>query len=144
MPCFNYYIVIPRQHRDYRTITALSLRLHPRESGQLSISPIIPQNHGITTRKLVPITGQASSSLEFVFVFENSNLNQIKYCSSFLLCLQGQPELCGRYHLLQSCFSFFPSHIFNFCIYFKCFFLYLYIYLYISQYVRVPFLPFNL
>ena len=28
-------------------------------------------------------------------------------CSSFFLCLQGQPELCGSYHLLQSCFSFF-------------------------------------
>ena len=26
---------------------------------------------------------------------------------SFFLCLQGQPELCGSYHLLQSCFSFF-------------------------------------
>ena len=29
----------------YRTITALSLGLRPRESGLLS--PIIPQNHGI-------------------------------------------------------------------------------------------------
>ena len=29
------------------------------------------------------------------------------FCSSFFLCLQGQPELCGSYHLLQSCFSFF-------------------------------------
>ena len=27
-------------------------------------------------------------------------------CSSFFLCLLGQPELCGSYHLLQSCFSF--------------------------------------
>ena len=31
----------------------------PRESGQLST--IIPQNHGITTRKMVPIMGRASS-----------------------------------------------------------------------------------
>ena len=54
-----YKIVIPWQHRDYRTITSLSLGLRSRESGQLST--IIPQNHGITTRKMVPITGRASS-----------------------------------------------------------------------------------
>ena len=41
-----YIIVIPWQHRDYRMITALSLGLRTRESGQLST--IIPQNHGIT------------------------------------------------------------------------------------------------
>ena len=37
------------------------------------------------------------------------NPNQIQsiFLSSFFLCLQGQPELCGSYHLLQSCFSFF-------------------------------------
>ena len=29
------------------------------------------------------------------------------FCSSFFLCLQGQSELCGSYHLLQSWFSFF-------------------------------------
>ena len=29
------------------------------------------------------------------------------FFSSFFLCLQGQSELCGSYHLLQSCFSFF-------------------------------------
>ena len=34
------------QHRDYRTLTALSLGLRPRELGQLST--IIPHNHGIT------------------------------------------------------------------------------------------------
>ena len=33
-------------NRDYRTLTALSLGLRPRESGQLSM--IIPPNHGIT------------------------------------------------------------------------------------------------
>ena len=41
-----YKIVIPWQHRDYRTLTSLSLGLRPRELGQLST--IIPQNHGIT------------------------------------------------------------------------------------------------
>ena len=49
-------------------ITALSLGLRPRESGQLST--IIPQNHGITTRKMVPITGRARS---FLLVFKNQN-----------------------------------------------------------------------
>ena len=65
-----------------------------------------------------------SSFLEFFF-FLNSNLNpnkiQIKsqsfFCSSFFLCLQSQPELCGSYHLLQSCFlsssvsMINPSHL---------------------------------
>ena len=41
-----YKILIPWQHRDYRMLTALSLGLRPRESGQLSM--IIPHNHGIT------------------------------------------------------------------------------------------------
>ena len=41
-----YKIVIPWKYRDYRTITALSLGLRPRESGQLST--IILQYHGIT------------------------------------------------------------------------------------------------
>ena len=38
-----------------------------------------------------------------------SNANQIKsiFYSSFFLCFQGQPELCGNYHLIQSSFSFF-------------------------------------
>ena len=40
-------MLIPWQHLDYRTLTALSLGLRPRESGQLST--IIPHNHGITT-----------------------------------------------------------------------------------------------
>ena len=29
------------------------------------------------------------------------------FCSFSFLSLQGQPELCGSYHLFQSCFSFF-------------------------------------
>ena len=40
------YNSLPWQHRDYRTITALSLGLRPHELGQLSM--IIPHNHGIT------------------------------------------------------------------------------------------------
>ena len=58
-----------------------------------------------------------------IFFFLNSNLNpnqiQIKSKSNpnqiqiksnlffyLFLCLQGQPELCGSYHHLQSCFTF--------------------------------------
>ena len=67
---------------------------------------------------MVPITGRASTFLE---IFENSNISiQIKsksnpnpihsiFCTSFILCFQGQPELCGSYHLHQSCFSFSVS-----------------------------------
>ena len=62
--------------------------------------------------KWFPLQGEQAHSLK---IFENSkiksksNPNQIHsfFCSSFFLCLQGQPELCGSYHLLQSCFSFF-------------------------------------
>ena len=49
---------------------------------------------------MVPITGRASS-------FPTPISIQIKSNPSFFLCLQGQLELCGSYHLLQSCFSFF-------------------------------------
>ena len=62
---------------------------------------------------MVPITGRAGSFLEFLKLQSQSKLNpnQIKsnpfFCSSFFHCLQGQSELCGSYHLLQSCFSFF-------------------------------------
>ena len=64
-PCATWYkIVLPWQHRDCRTITVLSLVLRPLESGQLSI--IIPQNYGITTTKMIPIAGRASSVLEKV------------------------------------------------------------------------------
>ena len=69
------------------------------------------------TRKMVPITGRAGSFLEIfclktpISIQIKSKLypNQIKsfFCSSFFLCLQGQPELCCSYHLPQSCFSFF-------------------------------------
>ena len=69
---------------------------------------VLPTNISIT-RKMVPITGRASSFLEEKKMFLKSNLSQIHsfFCSSFFLCLQGQPELCGCYHLLQSCFSFY-------------------------------------
>ena len=49
-PYCNYSI--PWQHQDYQTITALSLGLCSHESGQLS--PIIPQNHGITITYYIP------------------------------------------------------------------------------------------
>ena len=62
---------------------------------------------GDCARKIVPITGQAGSLLEFLKLQSQSNLNpnqiQSIFSSSFFLCHQGQSEL----HLLQSCFSFF-------------------------------------
>ena len=72
------------------------------------------------SEKMVPITGRASSFLEKILFFKTpisiqiksiSNPNQIYsfFCSSFFLFLQGQPELCGSYHLLQSCFL--PSFV---------------------------------
>ena len=33
-----------------------------------------------------------------------SKSNPFLFCSSVFLSLQGQPDLCGSYHLLQSCF----------------------------------------
>ena len=64
---------------------------------------------------MVPITGRASSFLEFFLFLKTPISIQIKsksnpilfFCSSFFLCLQGEPEQCGSYHLLQSYFSFF-------------------------------------
>ena len=59
-----YKIVIPWQHRDYRSLTVLSLGLRPCELGQLST--MIPQNHGITityhakSRLNTPVWGLAS------------------------------------------------------------------------------------
>ena len=59
---------------------------------------------------MVPIAGRASSFLETFLFFKTHISIQIKsksnFCSSFFLCLQGRPELCGSY-LLQSCCSFF-------------------------------------
>ena len=91
------------------TSREISVKHRPVCSGARCARPI--------TRKMVPITGRASTFLE---IFENSNLIQIKsksnpnpihfiFCTSFILCFQGQPELCGSYHLHQSCFSFSVS-----------------------------------
>ena len=48
--------------------------------------------------KWFPLQGERAHSLIFLFL-KKSNLNpnqiQIKSCSSFFPCLQGQPELCG-------------------------------------------------
>ena len=67
------------------------------------------------TRKSIPLQGEQAHSLNFfvlitpisIQIKSKSNPNQIHsfFCSSFFLCLQGQPELCGSYHILQSCFS---------------------------------------
>ena len=56
---------------------------------------------------MVPITGRAGSFLEYKKIQFQSKLNPIHFGSSYFFCLQGQSELCGSYHLLQSCFSFF-------------------------------------
>ena len=67
---------------------------------------------------MVPITGRASTFLEIlktpisIQIKSKSNTNPIHsifFCTSFILCFQGQPELCGSYHLHQSCFSFSVS-----------------------------------
>ena len=59
-----YKIVIPWQHRDYRTmsITALSSGLRPRELGQLST--IIPQNHGII--------------ITYIYIYNKQILNNVQ------------------------------------------------------------------
>ena len=46
-----YKILVPWQHWDYHTLTALSLELCPHKSGQLST--IIPNNHGITITYII-------------------------------------------------------------------------------------------
>ena len=70
----------------------------------------LPLFISILTRKMVPIIGRAGTFLEFVKLQSQSklNLNQIQsvFCSPIFLYLQGQSELCGSYHLLQSCFLF--------------------------------------
>ena len=56
---------------------------------------------------MVPITGRASSFIEFLKLQSQSKLNSNPFFALLSSCLQGQSELCGSYHLLQSCFSFF-------------------------------------
>ena len=73
---------------DAYAIRALALRRVPRIF--LDIQYIL--------EKRFPLQGERAHSLK--------NFVQIKSKS----CLQGQPELCGSYHLLQSCFSFFRLH----------------------------------
>ena len=58
--------------------------------------------------KWLPLQGERAHSLKEKKVFYiKSELNSLIFCSSFFLRLQGQPELCGCYHLLQYCFSFY-------------------------------------
>ena len=67
--------------------------------------------------KWFPLQGERAHSLKFlktpisIQIKSKSNPNQIHsiFCTSFILCFQGQPELCGSYHLHQSCFSFSVS-----------------------------------
>ena len=61
--------------------------------------------------KWFPLQSQRAHSLKTFFKFYiKSKLKSflfLLFFSSFLLRRQGQPELCGCYHLLQSCFSFY-------------------------------------
>ena len=50
--------------------------------------------------KWFPLQGERAHSQTPISI---PNQIQSIYCSSFFLCLQGQPELRGSYHLLQSC-----------------------------------------
>ena len=62
-----------------------------------------------------PLQGKRVHSLNFfktpISIQIKSKSNQIHsiFCTSFILCFQGQPELCGSYHLHQYCFSFSVS-----------------------------------
>ena len=77
-------ILIPWQHRDYRTLTALSLGLRPRESGQLST--IIPHNHGITitytkiSMRVQQCVGFARSQLEKWFPLHGERDHSLYFC----------------------------------------------------------------
>ena len=67
--------------------------------------------------KWFPLQGERAHFLKFlktlISIQIKSKSNPIQsipfFCSSFILCFQGQPELCGSYHLHQSCFSFSVS-----------------------------------
>ena len=84
-----YKIVLPWQHRDYRTITALSLGLRPRESGQLST--IIPQNHGIT------ITYMDTNTENFTPACGVTTITHLQHLLALgvLLFEDGISSLCG-------------------------------------------------
>ena len=68
----------------------------------------------VILEKWFPLQGERAHSLKFlktpisIQIKSKSNPNPIHsiFCTSFILCFQGQPELCGSYHLHQSCFSF--------------------------------------
>ena len=66
-------------------LTALSLGLRPHESGQLST--IIPQNHGITTRKMVTIKKRAGV-IPYIFSSSIALLSSLLSCSFYLLDLK--------------------------------------------------------
>ena len=58
--------------------------------------------------KWFPLQGERAHSQTPISIQIKSQIkSNLFFSSSFFLCLQGQPELCGSYHLLQSCFSFF-------------------------------------
>ena len=66
-------------------LTALSLWLRPRESGQLST--IIPHNHGITTRIMVTIKKRAVV-IPYSFSSSIALLSSLFSCSFYLLDLR--------------------------------------------------------
>ena len=82
--------------------------------GNSSATYIIHTHIIYILEKWFPLQGERAHSLKNtsfryqIKVFDiKSKLNSFFFCSSFFLRLQGQPELCGCYHLLQSCFSFY-------------------------------------
>ena len=75
-------------------ITALSLGLRPRESGQSS--SIIPQNHGITTRIMVTIKKRAGV-IPYSFSSSIALLSSLLSCSFYLL----DPRTISRVDILE-------------------------------------------
>ena len=57
--------------------------------------------------KWFPLQGERAHSQTPISIQIKSESNPIHFLLFFLPLSPGQPELCGSYHLLQSCFSFF-------------------------------------
>ena len=75
----------------------------PLENASVSLPLPIPPHPSLAKINLLLekwLGEQTHSFKTFVFL-------KLQFCSSFFLCLQGQPELCGSCRFLQSCFSFF-------------------------------------
>ena len=75
-----------------------------------------------TLEKWFPLQGERAHSLKKFFfltpisiqIKSDPNPIQSIFCTSFVLCFQGQSELCGSYHLHQCCFSFSMTNLSRF------------------------------